>query len=1202
MRRYERPGTISIGPAFTLTPSEEIEQRAGTGGGGGGMTNPMISRGDLIMGDVGGVPVRLPIGPNGLALTVAGGLPTWSTVLTNPMTTLGDLIIGAGGGVPTRLGVGASGLVLKASGSGPVWGPATPITTLGDLVVGGSGGAVVRLPSGAVNQVLTTESGGALVWATPTPGMLNPMTASGDVIVGGASGAPTRLAVGPAGHILMVSGTGAPVWNTPAVTSLLTGVWQWEGTAMTGPPIPSGQIAANGIPPTLLVISLLSFNGIDTSPVLGALIPGDALYIEEEGDISRSLRLAVTGTATLSSGAATVPVRQQSAGAPLVDGARVTMSISLGGGTVNPMTQLGDLVKGGAGGQMTRLAISTDGYVLTAWAGAPEWRSPPAPGMANPMVAVGDLITGGTAGAPTRVAVGGASTVLTSVAGVPTWAALPPTTFPSGVAQSMIVYSAANTPATLAPGPNDTVLTIVGGIPTWSTAPATGPSLPINQPGDLVAGDATGVAVRLPVGAANYVLTATATGGKLVWALPTPITTRGDLIVGDPAGVPMRLGKGATNEVLTVNPSGDLAWGVAGMPNPMTAQGDVIYGGASGVPARLALGSSGHVLTVVSGLPAWQVAPGFANPLAVQGDLMVGGVGGQPARLAIGASAYVLTVAGGTPAWQALPAPGMANPMTAAGDIIRATTGGTPERLAVGTNNQILTVVAGLPAWAANAALSNPMTTTQDLILGGAAGVPTRLGVGTNGQVLTVTAGNVGWATGPGFANPMTQPEDLIKGGVAGAPARLARGSNGQFLSVSANVLVWGGGPMTAVGDLIVGGTAGAPTRLAAGVNGQFLTISGGALGWGTGLSNPMTSIGDLIVGGLSGVATRFGAVATGAVLASAGVGVAPTWNTAPSLAGLTLSGLTPGSVLFAGAGGVITQDNANLFYDNANDNLRLRASAVGTNGQGVFAVGTSTAPTTSPIDTVQLWSEDFAGAAGSHGLEVRDERGGRYSLASFSDGTVYIRAVHPAGPVADVQAGSSFVSYGTYTNYPVRLVQNNTARLTLNTDGSNSLTGRLLVGSDIIQLSNGPVVQMQAYSTIGAMGTTTNHDMLFMQNSGVRLNLSANGGNYFSGSGVRLTNSNYSEMVADGNAAYLILSGTPTGGRDWAFYGIGGSYTGWRGAGSFTLADSVKGEILSWDTNGEWYARVGGYGMRHVIADAPDTGGAGYRRLVVPN
>ncbi|NCA94284.1 MAG: hypothetical protein EOM84_03840, partial [Sphingobacteriia bacterium] len=43
-----------------------------------------------------------------------------------------------------------------------------------------------------------------------------------------------------------------------------------------------------------------------------------------------------------------------------------------------------------------------------------------------------------------------------------------------------------------------------------------------------------------------------------------------------------------------------------------------------------------------------------------------------------------------------------------------------------------------------------------------------------------------------------------------------------------------------------------------------------------------------------------------------------------PTFGGLTLSNLTPGSIVFAGAGGLISQDNTNFFWDDANNRLGL--------------------------------------------------------------------------------------------------------------------------------------------------------------------------------------------------------------------------------------------------------------------------------------
>jgi hypothetical protein len=49
-------------------------------GGGGAMTNPMTTTGDLIKGGAGGTPARIGVGSAGQALVVSGGVPAWGSV------------------------------------------------------------------------------------------------------------------------------------------------------------------------------------------------------------------------------------------------------------------------------------------------------------------------------------------------------------------------------------------------------------------------------------------------------------------------------------------------------------------------------------------------------------------------------------------------------------------------------------------------------------------------------------------------------------------------------------------------------------------------------------------------------------------------------------------------------------------------------------------------------------------------------------------------------------------------------------------------------------------------------------------------------------------------------------------------------------------------------------------------------------------
>lgn len=134
-------------------------------------------------------------------------------------------------------------------------------------------------------------------------------------------------------------------------------------------------------------------------------------------------------------------------------------------------------------------------------------------------------------------------------------------------------------------------------------------------------------------------------------------------------------------------------------------------------------------------------------------------------------------------------------------------------------------------------------------------------------------------------------------------------------------------------------------------------------------LTHPMTTAGDLIVGGASGVPARLADVATGSVLASGGVGVAPAWSTAPTLASLTLTARLiqarvtvtySASMTFDAALAtqfIITATNATAFTINAPSNpvlgqeifVRIRNTSGGALGaatwNAVFKLATWTQP-----------------------------------------------------------------------------------------------------------------------------------------------------------------------------------------------------------------------------------------------------------------
>lgn len=111
----------------------------------------------------------------------------------------------------------------------------------------------------------------------------------------------------------------------------------------------------------------------------------------------------------------------------------------------------------------------------------------------------------------------------------------------------------------------------------------------------------------------------------------------------------------------------------------------------------------------------------------------------------------------------------------------------------------------------------------------------------------------------------------------------------------------------------------------ATGGTSQYLkqSSSGAAVTVGTIPASDIASPANLSVGTSLSITSGTG---TGATLQSLGLNTIQGIRTAdsPQFTGLTLSGITSGSVLFAGTSGVVSQDNSNLFWNDATNTLGL--------------------------------------------------------------------------------------------------------------------------------------------------------------------------------------------------------------------------------------------------------------------------------------
>lgn len=193
-------------------------------GGGGAMTNPMTTPGDLIDGGTAGAPQRLGIGSAGQALIVSSGAPAWGAVG----------FAGGGTGQATQqaaldalAGAVTSGQVLRGTGT-----HVTLAALQAGDVPGFDGVTVTGTPTSGM--VPTATGGSAASWQAPAavdqPWQFRPETygAKGDgkVFADGVTNGTTTFTSATAGftsadtgkHIMINGGNGNP--GAPVITTI----------------------------------------------------------------------------------------------------------------------------------------------------------------------------------------------------------------------------------------------------------------------------------------------------------------------------------------------------------------------------------------------------------------------------------------------------------------------------------------------------------------------------------------------------------------------------------------------------------------------------------------------------------------------------------------------------------------------------------------------------------------------------------------------------------------------------------------------------------------------------------------------------------------------------------------------------------------------------------------------------------------------
>jgi hypothetical protein len=440
--------------------------------------------------------------------------------------------------------------------------------------------------------------------------------------------------------------------------------------------------------------------------------------------------------------------------------------------------------------------------------------------------------------------------------------------------------------------------------------------------GDMLMASGADTFIKLAVGTTGQVLTLS--GTTPTWTTHTH-STDADTLDGSHANAFAVAAKGVTNGDSHDHVGGDGAQvdhgGLGGLGDDdhtqyikhalSTAAGDLLVGSGSNTYQKLAIGTALQILRVNSGATALEWATHAAHAATdadtldgshaaafvlhsiadAQGDLLVASGADTFARLALGTNGYVLTSNGTTAVWAAASGgvtdhgalTGLAdNDHTqyilhsiadAAGDMLVASGADTFARLAKGTDGQILTMVAGAVAWAAQAGggdvlgpasstnhnlpqfngtnnktiedsgiaasdvnLKATLTTKGDLYVATAAGTITRLGIGSDNQVLTADAAQsagMKWASiagtgdvvGPGSSTDHNLPQ------FNGTSGKTIEDSGVAIANVLLKTLA------DAKGDILAATADNTITRLGVGSDGQVLTAASGqatGLQWST--------------------------------------------------------------------------------------------------------------------------------------------------------------------------------------------------------------------------------------------------------------------------------------------------------------------------------------------------------------------------------
>lgn len=474
-------------------------------------------------------------------------------------------------------------------------------------------------------------------------------------------------------------------------------------------------------------------------------------------------------------------------------------------------------------------------------------------------------------------------------------------------------------------------------------------------------------------------------------SLSNPMTTLGDIIIGASGGAPMRLAGNSTASPMFLKSTG--TGSAATAPAYSTLTFADVTSGLGYTPINKA-GDTGIGSLTVTGTISASTAPTVGAHLTNKTyvDSKVGGIasfnGSSFATQTIvnDVNVVINTVAGtgvSTIGWSGTLSPargGLGLSSYGTGDIPYTTGATTFTSLPIGTSGKVITSTGSAPSWAA---LQTIAPFSGGVLPGGFGGTGSAYVTlstgGTTARTYTIADASCKILTNNNAVLPSEGGTGLASYAIGDILVATGTTTLGKVGIGGANTVLHGGAssPSYSAVDIVADTTG--TLSVARGGSGAT-TLTGYLKGNGTSaftaqatpipttdLITSQTTNGVVYNNGTNLVNTALGA--SGTVLT--GTGASPAFSASPTLTGLTLSGMTQNSILFAGASGAVSQNNTRLTWDNSTfilnikGTLKVTGSSSGSSSFVAPATGadlTYTFPNAYPASSGYVLSSDTSG------------------------------------------------------------------------------------------------------------------------------------------------------------------------------------------------------------------------------------------------